>query len=73
MAHVGQNLSLVGGDAGGGKGASVFRLRHAVTDDGDASAVGRDGVVDGCGVEEVTEEVVGSLTTLFTTTTRNVE
>ncbi len=47
MAHVGQNLSLIGGDAGRGKRASVFRLCHAVTDDGDASAVGRD-VVASC-------------------------
>ncbi len=63
VAHVGQNLSLVGGDAGGGKGASVFRLHHAGADNGNAGAVGRDGLIDGCGVAEVTEEVVASCDT----------
>jgi hypothetical protein len=36
---------------------------NAVAYDGDAGAVGRDGVVDWCGVEEVTEEVVTSCDT----------
>ena len=58
VAHVGQNSSFSCGDAGGGKGSGVFGLRNAVTYDGDSGAVGRDGVVDWCGVEEVTEEVV---------------
>ncbi len=45
MAHVGQDLPLVGCDAGGGKGASVLCLRHEGADDVNASAVGGDGVV----------------------------
>ena len=46
VSHVGQDLPLIGCDAGGGKGAGVFRLRHEGTDDGNASAMSRDGVVD---------------------------
>ena len=53
VAKVGQDLPLVGCDAGGGKGAGVLRLRHEGADDGNAGAVGGDGVVEGCGVEEV--------------------
>ena len=58
MAHVGQNLPLVGGDAGGGKGAGVLRLRHEGADDGNAGAVGGDGVVEWGVVAEVPEEMV---------------
>ena len=63
VAHVLQDSSFNCGYAGGGKGSGVFGLRNAVAYDGDAGAVGRDGVVDGCGVEEVTEEVVTSCDT----------
>ena len=63
MAHVLQDSSFNCGYAGGGKGSGVFGLRNAVAYDGDAGAVGRDGVVDWCGVEEVTEEVVTSCDT----------
>ena len=40
VAHVGQNLPLVGCDAGGGKGAGILCLRHEGADDGYAGAVG---------------------------------
>ena len=39
VAHVGQNLPLVGCDAGGGKGAGILCLRHEGADDGYAGAV----------------------------------
>ena len=40
VAKVGQDLPLVGGDAGGGKGAGILCLRHEGADDGYAGAVG---------------------------------
>ena len=40
VAHVGQDLPLVGCDAGGGKGAGILCLRHEGADDGYAGAVG---------------------------------
>ena len=60
MPHVGQNLPLVGGDAGGGKGAGVLRLRHEGADDGNAGAVGGDGVVEWGVVVKVPEEVMAA-------------
>ena len=60
MPHVGQNLPLVGGDAGGGKDAGVLRLRHEGADDGNAGAVGGDGVVEWGVVVKVPEEVMAT-------------
>ena len=40
VAKVGQDLPLVGCDAGGGKGAGILCLRHEGADDGYAGAVG---------------------------------
>ena len=60
MPHVGQNLPLVGGDAGGGKGAGVLRLRHEGADDGNAGAVGGDGVVEWGVVVKVPEQVMAA-------------
>jgi hypothetical protein len=60
VAHVSQDLPLVGCDAGGGKGAGVLCLRHEGADDGNAGAVGGDGVV-GWGVDaDVPEEVMAA-------------
>jgi hypothetical protein len=53
VTHVGQDFPLVGCDAGGGKGAGVLCLRHEGADDGNAGAVGGDGVV-GWGVRIAT-------------------
>ena len=60
VAHVGQDLPLVGCDAGGGKGAGVFCLHHEGADDGNAGAVGGDGVVGWGVVAEVPEEVMAA-------------
>ena len=60
MPHVGQNLPLVGGDSGGGKGAGVLRLRHEGADDGNAGTVGGDGVVDRGRVVAVAEAVMST-------------
>ena len=60
MPHVGQDLPLVGCDAGGGKGAGVLRLRHEGADDGNASAVSGDGVVDWGRVVAVPEAVMST-------------
>jgi hypothetical protein len=60
VPHVGQNLPLVGGDAGGGKGAGVLHLRHEGADDGNAGAVGGDGVVGWGVIAEVPEEVMAT-------------
>ncbi len=45
VAHVGQDLPLVGCNADGGKGAGILCLRREGADDGYAGAVGGDGVV----------------------------
>ena len=45
VAHVGENLPLVGSDAGGGKGSGVFGLGDEGTYDGYTGAVGRDWVI----------------------------
>ncbi len=45
VAHIGENLPLVGGDAGGGKGSGVLGLSNEGAYDGDTGAVGRDGVI----------------------------
>ena len=60
MPHVGQNLTLVSGDAGGGKGVGVLRLRHEGADDGNAGAVGGDGMVGWGVVAGVPEEVMAA-------------
>ena len=60
MAHVSQDLPLVGGDASGGKGAGLLRLRHEGADDGNAGAVGGDGVVEWGVVAKVPEEVMAA-------------
>ncbi len=60
MAHVGQYLPLVGCDAGGGKGAGVLCLCHKGADDGNAGAVGGDGVVEWSVVSKVPEEVMAA-------------
>ena len=58
VAHVGQNLPLVGCNAGGGEGAGVLCLRHEGADDRDAGAVGGDGVVGWGIIGDVPEEVM---------------
>ena len=45
VAHICENLPLVGGDAGGGKGFGVLGLSNEGACDGDTGAVGRDGVI----------------------------
>ena len=60
VAHVGQNLSLVGYNAGGGEGAGVLCLRHEGADDRNAGAVGGDGVVEWDVVSKVPEEVMAA-------------
>ena len=60
VAHVGQDLPLVGCDAGGGKGAGILCLRHEGADDGYAGAVSGDGVVRWGVVLEVAEEVMAA-------------
>ena len=60
MSHVGQDLPLVGGDACGGEGAGVLRLRHEGADDGNAGTVRGYGVVDGGRVIAVPEAVMAA-------------
>ena len=60
VAHVGQDLPLVGCDAGGGKGAGILCLRHERADDGYAGAVSGDGVVEWGVVAKVPEEVMAA-------------
>ena len=60
VAHVGQDLPLVGCDAGGGKGAGILCLRHEGADDGYAGAMSGDGVVRWGVVLEVAEEVMAA-------------
>ena len=60
VAHIGQDLALVCGDAGRGKDSGVFRFGHEGADDGDTGAVGRDGVVERGRVVVVAEAVVAS-------------
>ena len=47
MSEVGEDISLVDGDASGREEAAVFGLRDERADDRDAGRVGGDGVVDG--------------------------
>ena len=52
MSEVGEDIPLVDGDACGREDAAVFGFRDERTHDGNASRVGRDGVVDGVVREE---------------------
>ena len=60
VAKVGQDLPLVGGDAGGGKGAGILCLRHEGADYGYARAVGGDGVVEWGFVVVIAEAVMAA-------------
>jgi hypothetical protein len=52
VAEVGEDVSLVDGDAGSREEAAVFGLRDEGANDRDAGRVGGDGVVDGVVREE---------------------
>ena len=58
MTHVGQNLPLIDGNAGGCKNAGVLRLGYEGADYGDADRVIRDGVVKKFLVIFMTEEMM---------------
>ena len=58
VAHISENLPLVGGDAGGGKDSGVLCFGNEGTDDGDAGTVGGYGMVERGVVVAVAEEVV---------------
>ena len=45
VAHIAENLPLVGGDAGGGKGSGVLGFGNEGAYYGDTGAVGGDGVI----------------------------